>query len=97
VDRLLDAIRQEYDRDKIIALAGELQSTIFRDQPYLFLYVPESTTVMWKDTYRIRRPGPDGSWIDSPIEATKAGWSYWGDWFYRPEFSDRLPAVSNAP
>jgi len=23
---------------------------------------------------------------------TKAGWSYWSDWFYRPEFKDRLPA-----
>jgi len=22
---------------------------------------------------------------------TKAGWSFWSDWFYRPEFRDRLP------
>jgi len=25
------------------------------------------------------------------VEMTKAGWSYWSDWFYRPEFAERLP------
>lgn len=90
-DRLLDEIRQEYNRDNIIRMAGELQRVIFEDQPYLFLYVPEGTSVMWKNAYRIRRPGPDGSWIDSPVEMTKAGWSYWSDWFYRPEFANHLP------
>jgi peptide/nickel transport system substrate-binding protein len=91
VDRLLERIRQEYDREKVIELAGLIQSIIYREQPYLFLYVPQGTSVMWKDTYRIRRPAPDGGWIDSPVEMTKAGWSYWSDWFYRPEFSDFLP------
>ena len=90
-DRLLDEIRQEYNREKIIAMAGELQRTIYDDQPYLFLYVPEGTSVMWKDAYRIRRPDGNGGWIDSPVEMTKAGWAYWSDWFYRPEFSDSLP------
>ena len=90
-DRLLDEIRQEYNREKIIQMAGELQRTIYDDQPYLFLYVPEGTSVMWKDAYRIRRPDGKGGWIDSPVEMTKAGWAYWSDWFYRPEFSDRLP------
>ena len=90
-DRLLDEIRQEYNRDDIIRMAGELQRVIFEDQPYLFLYVPEGTSVMWRNAYRIRRPGPNGSWIDSPVEMTKAGWSYWSDWFYRPEFANHLP------
>lgn len=90
-DRLLDEIRQEYNREKIISMASNLQRVIFEDQPYLFLYVPEGTSVMWKDAYRIRRHGPNGSWIDSPVEMTKAGWAYWSDWFYRPEFTDRLP------
>jgi ABC-type transport system substrate-binding protein len=90
-DRLLEDIRQEYNREKIIAMAGELQRTIYDDQPYLFLYVPEGTSVMWKDAYRIRRPDGKGGWIDSPVEMTKAGWAYWSDWFYRPKFSDRLP------
>jgi len=90
-DRLLDDIRQEYNREKIIRMAGDLQRTIYEDQPYLFLYVPEGTSVMWKDAYRIRRPDGKGGWIDSPVEMTKAGWAYWSEWFYRPEFADRLP------
>ncbi|MDX2079535.1 MAG: ABC transporter substrate-binding protein [Terrimicrobiaceae bacterium] len=97
VDKLLEQIRQEYNRDRIIALAGLIQSTIYRDQPYLFLYVPQSTSVVWRDSYRIRRPGPDGNWLDTPLEMTKAGWSYWSDWFYRPEFADRLPQIPAIP
>lgn len=97
VDRLLEDLRQEYDRQRIIDMAGLMQSIIYRDQPYLFLYVPDSTSVMWKDSYRIRRPGPDGQWIDTPVEMTKAGWSYWSEWFYRPEFSDRLSARESEP
>ena len=92
-DRLLDDIRQEYNREKIIRMAGDLQQTIYGDQPYLFLYVPEGTSVMWRDAYRIRRPDGKGGWIDSPVEMTKAGWAYWSEWFYRPEFADRLPST----
>jgi peptide/nickel transport system substrate-binding protein len=91
VDRLLEEIRQEYNRGKIIALAGDLQGIIYRDQPYLFLYVPQGTSVMWKDSFRIRRPDGRGSWINTPVEMTKAGWSYYMDWFYRPEYADLLP------
>ena len=91
VDRLLQDVRQEYNRETIIKMAGEMQSTIYQDQPYLFLYVPESTSVMWNDSYRIRRPGPNGTWIDTPVEMTKAGWGYYMDWFYRPDYSDLLP------
>jgi hypothetical protein len=25
------------------------------------------------------------------VEMTKAGWSYYMDWFYRPEYADLLP------
>lgn len=92
-DRLLDDIRQEYNREKIIRMAGDLQQTIYEDQPYLFLYVPEGTSVMWKDAYRIRRPDGKGGWVDSPVEMTKGGWAYWSEWFYRPEFADRLPST----
>jgi peptide/nickel transport system substrate-binding protein len=91
VDKLLVEIRQEYNRGKIIDLAGNLQGTIYRDQPYLFLYVPQGTSVMWKDSYRIRRPDGEGGWITTPVEMTKAGWGYYMDWFYRPEFASFLP------
>ena len=86
-DRLLDAIREEFDRGKIIAMCGELQQLIYEDQPYLFLFVPEGTSVMWKDAFRVRRPGPDGTWIDEPVTMTKAGWSHYLEWFYRPEYA----------
>jgi ABC-type transport system substrate-binding protein len=90
VDRLLEGIRQEYQRSKIISMAGKMQEIIYRQQPYMFLYVPKSVSVVWKDSFRIRRP-KDGGWIDTPIEMTKAGWSYYSDWFYRPEYADQLP------
>jgi ABC-type transport system substrate-binding protein len=86
-DRLLEKIREEFDRRQIIAMCGELQQLIYNDQPYLFLFVPEGTSVMWKDAYRVRRPGPDGTWIDEPVKMTKAGWSHYLEWFYRPEYA----------
>lgn len=92
VDRLLEQIREEYDRKKIIRLAGELQKTIYHDQPYLFLFVPNSTAAVWKNAFRIRRPDGHGGYIDSPILPTKAGWGYYSQWFYRPEYASRLPS-----
>jgi ABC-type transport system substrate-binding protein len=90
VDHLLTDLRQEYARPEIIRLAGKLQQAIYADQPYLFLFVPEGTSVMWKGSYRIRRPGPSpGEWIDSPVTMTKAGWSYDLEWFYRPEYAPK--------
>jgi ABC-type transport system substrate-binding protein len=87
VDHLLTDLRQEYARPEIIRLAGKLQQTIYADQPYLFLFVPEGTEVMWKGAYRLRHPGPKlGEWIDEPVRMTKAGWSYDMEWFYRPEY-----------
>jgi ABC-type transport system substrate-binding protein len=86
-DHLLTDLRQEYARPEIIRLAGKLQQTIYADQPYLFLFVPEGTEVMWKGAYRLRHPGPKpGEWIDEPVRMTKAGWSYDMEWFYRPEY-----------
>jgi ABC-type transport system substrate-binding protein len=86
VDHLLTDLRQEYSRPEIIRLAAELQQTIYGQQPYLFLFVPEGTEVMWKGAYRLRHPGPDGTWIDEPVHMTKAGWSYDMEWFYRSEY-----------
>lgn len=85
-DRLLQAIREEFDRDTIIKLCGELQQLIYDDQPYMFLFVPEGTSVMWKNAFRVYRPGPNGQWIDEPVKMTKAGWSAYLEWFYRPEY-----------
>ena len=96
VDHLLTDLRQEYSRPQIMKLAGELQRTIYGDQPYLFLFVPEGTSVMWKGSYRIRRPGPKpGEWIDSPVTLTKAGWDYDMEWFYRPEYPPKTERMKD--
>ena len=87
VHRLLESVREEFDRDEIIRQCGALQQLIYDDQPYLFLFVPEGTSVMWKDAFRVKRPGPDGTWIDEPVTMTKAGWSHYLEWFYRPEYA----------
>ena len=86
-DRLLESVREEFDRAEIIRQCGELQQLIYADQPYLFLFVPEGTSVMWKDAFRVKRPGPEGAWIDEPVTMTKAGWSHYLEWFYRPEYA----------
>lgn len=91
VDALLSQIRQEYDPVKIKNLAGQIQKTIFDDQPYLFLFVPDATSVIWNDSFRICRPDGQGGFVDTPVEITKAGWSYYMQWFYRPDFSGNLP------
>ena len=96
VDHLLTDLRQEYNRPAILKMAGELQQTIYSDQPYIFLFVPESTSVMWKGSYRICHPGPNpGEWIDSPITKTKAGWDYDMEWFYRPEYPPKTGGLGN--
>lgn len=95
VDRLIEQLRQEYDRDKIIEMAGKIQRIIYEDQPLLFLYIPDSTSVIWKDSFRIRRPTPEG-WKDTPVEMTKAGWTYYLQWFYRPEYADEMPPAEVA-
>jgi len=96
VDHLLTDLRQEYSRPAIIRLAGKLQRTIYEDQPYLFLFVPEGTSVMWKGSYRICHPGPNpGEWIDAPITMTKAGWDYDMEWFYRPEYPPQRKGAGN--
>lgn len=91
VDRLLEEIRQEFNRERVLQMASQLQRLIYEDQPYLFLFVPEGTSVMWQDAYRVCRPLPEGGWIEEPVRLTKAGWSIYLSWFFRPEFADRLP------
>lgn len=82
VDELLLQLRQEYAPPKRIELAHELQQIIYHDQPYLFIFVPETTSVLWNNIYRMRYP-TDHGWVDSPLRNSKAGWSYNMEWFYR--------------
>ncbi len=86
LDVLLEQIRAEYDKGEIKRIAGEIQRTIYDDQPYLFLYIPSTTSVIWKNTLRVSRP-ENGKWIDEPIRMTKAGAGIYREYFYRPEYA----------
>ncbi|KAB2644205.1 MAG: hypothetical protein DVB29_03120 [Verrucomicrobia bacterium] len=85
VDQLLQEIRNEYRRPEVISLAKELQQTIYQDQPYLFLFVPKHTSVLWKGSYRLCYP-TDHGFVDRPLEPCKAGWNYNMEWFYRKDY-----------
>jgi peptide/nickel transport system substrate-binding protein len=96
VDKLLKEIRDEYARPELIHLAHELQQTIYQDQPYLFLFVPKHTSVLWKGTYRMRYP-TDHGFVDSPLTPSKAGWNYNMEWFYRSDYRPQTTDCSNTP
>ena len=94
VDELLTKLQQEYSRPEIIKLANEMQTTIYHDQPYLFLFVPQLTSVMWKDSYRVCYP-TDHGWVDAPVQMTNAGWQYNMEWFYKPALALPSSAVTS--
>jgi peptide/nickel transport system substrate-binding protein len=77
VDRLLSDIRQEYSRPEILRMAGELQQTIYEDQPYLFLFVPEAPRSCGKEvTASANRARNRANGSTHRLHMTKAGWDY---------------------
>lgn len=96
LDKILEQIRGEYDRETIRKLAAEIQRITYRDQPYLFLYVPTVTTAMWKDSFRVLRPFA-GAWQDEPVLLTQVGFDHYLPWFYRPEFPPAAASPTPAP
>ena len=90
VDRLLEKIRTEYDMTEIKRDCSKMQKIIYDDQPYLFLCVPKSVYAMWKGSYRIYRPLKNGKWVDEPVHSTKAGFSVFEQWFYRPQHPPKM-------
>lgn len=59
VDELLEAGRRTFDREKRMAIYGELQDVLAEDQPVIFLYVPDALPVV---AARVRgiEPAPAG-------------------------------------
>lgn len=59
VDELLEAGRRTFDREKRMAIYGELQDVLAEDQPVIFLYVPDALPVV---VARVRgiEPAPAG-------------------------------------
>ncbi len=59
-DRIIVAIRQEYDKAKQIQMTRQLHRLIAKDQPYTFLYVGKATRLLDKKIVIVERQ-PDGS------------------------------------
>ena len=86
VDRLIGKARTEFDLKKVEQYTRQMQELIYDDQPYLFLFYPESIAAMPKDTYYVQRPGEgekEGTWITEPIRRTKLGFTVYQKWWVR--------------
>jgi ABC-type transport system substrate-binding protein len=71
-DRLIVAIRQEYDKDQQIKMTRKLHHLIARDQPYTFLYVGKATRLLDKKIVIVERQA-DGSEKFVKIYPVKGG------------------------
>jgi ABC-type transport system substrate-binding protein len=71
-DRMIEELRQEYDRDTQIRLARALHRKIADDQPYTFLYEPTKPYVLDKRILVVGR-GPDGRERYERIKPTPGG------------------------
>ena len=90
-DRLIVAIRQEYDKQKQIEMTRELHRLIARDQPYTFLYVRKATRLLDKKIVIVERQ-PDGSEKYVKIYPVKGGeiryyFNKWRKLNLAPQFS----------
>jgi peptide/nickel transport system substrate-binding protein len=90
-DRLIVAIRQEYDKAKQIEMTRELHRLIAKDQPYTFLYVEKVTRLLDKKIVIVERQ-PDGSEKYDKIYPVKGGkieyyFTKWRKLNSVPEFS----------
>lgn len=71
-DRLIVAIRQEYNKAKQIQMTRKLHRLIAKDQPYTFLYVGKATRLLDKKIVIVDRQ-PDGSEKFVKIYPVKGG------------------------
>jgi peptide/nickel transport system substrate-binding protein len=90
-DRLIVAIRQEYDKAKQIQMTRELHRLIARDQPYTFLYVGKATRLLDKKIVIVERQ-PDGKEKYVKIYPVKGGdinyyFNKWRKLNFVPQFS----------
>ena len=90
-DRLIVAIRQEYDKEKQIEMTRELHRLIAEEQPYTFLYVSKATRLLDKKIVIVNRQ-PDGSEKYVKIYPIKGGeinyyFNKWKKLNFVPQFS----------
>lgn len=98
VDRLIADARTEFDMNKVRQDTAKIQQLIYDDQPYLFLYYPESIGAMPKGLYYVERPGEGrqkGQWITEPIRRTKLGFTIYERWWKRGQMpSPAAPQIA---
>lgn len=90
-DRLIVAIRQEYDKAKQIQMTHKLHRLIAKDQPYTFLYVGKATRLLDKKIVIVEHQ-PDGKEKYVKIYPVKGGnieyyFNKWRKLSYVPQFS----------
>jgi len=85
-DRLILAIRREYDKAKQVELTHQLHRIIAHDQPYTFLFVRKATQVLDKKIVIVERQ-QDGSEKYVKIYPTRGGdiSYYFNKWRKLPE------------
>ena len=88
VDRLIEAIRLEYDRDRQRELAHALHRRIAEDQPYTFLYAARGTSVLDRKIVMVEE-AEDGSERIVPVRPTPTGQLTY--WFTRWKKLDHVP------
>ncbi len=83
VDQLIEKARTEFNLEKVEEYTHRISEMIYDDQPYCFLFYPQSLAAMPKGLYTVKRPGKDGQWIEEPIRRTKLGFTVYQRWWTR--------------
>jgi ABC-type transport system substrate-binding protein len=90
VDRLLEEVRLEYDRPRLIELTHELHRKIAADQPYTFLFASRGTTVVDRKIVMVTRGADGGERIEalrpSPTGQLRYWFTRWKKLDYTPDF-----------
>lgn len=82
VDRLIEAGRTEFDREKRRKIYWKIHELINRDQPYTFLFVGEVTPALRRGEFKIKR-SIDGRTVVEDIEMTEVGLTYFLNFWFR--------------
>lgn len=90
-DRLMETLRGTFDREAIKRKASELQATIYQDQPYLFLYVPDAAFAWETEAWLVARPGDE----ERAPQASLRGLELEQPWLYPAQAGPAISAEGN--
>jgi peptide/nickel transport system substrate-binding protein len=87
VDALIEKARTEFDLEKVAQYTHRISELVYDDQPYCFLFYPQSLAAMPKGLYTVKRPDKQGQWIEEPIRRTKLGFGVYQKWWMRGQMA----------